>query len=729
MKLILLNLVLAIISSIVSAYLVLVKRNRRSRVVAILVIGASLWAFGYAMEMFSVGPVWKVFWARFQLTGMALTNIMPIFLAYFFDKDEWVNKKSIIGITIVPAAFLLLAATERDSGLIFSGITLNLLNQFSPLVIEYGPVTVGFLIYTYLLLIFSFGFAAFHAKEYSKTHWKKIVVSLVLFTLPVLSSIDHNFIHGGTTIDYTPVIFNSLAIFCSIFIPLKMKDGSIFPLEYASILGEMNDIVILVDKNNRVIYANPAAKRSFNKFFGAPEDNIVGRDLNTFIDLGVAFNEETNEINVGDTSFDFSTFTLRDLIGRDKSWGYILRDVTDRVALENKLQTLHEYATQIANSGSYREVASITQQALKDGLGFKEGCLLVFKERKVDYHVNWGIGVKTLKEVVSDPATVENLLKVSEPRIVPDLNDFLREIHFGEVESIKKTMVFVPIQVDRESTGFLALYDRLENQFSEEDMNLLEIFAGHVGSAIHGIRQDESLHKRQEDQIKMILEGAGRVSSMVRHDLRGPLQTVKNAVFILKSSPDKITQMDPIINKSIDYMIKILEDLQYQDQPGSYNKVTLKLNTLIQQMLGYQMIPDHIVVETDLCENPVEHLVDKIKIQRMLDNLIRNAIEAMEKGGTLTITTRKCKHGTELKISDTGSGIEDMDKLFTPFHTTKINGMGLGLISVKQTLDAHNCMLEVESELGEGTTFTIRFPENPDYMGNSATRLSSITTT
>lgn len=729
MKLILLNLVLAIISSIVSVYLVVVKRDRRSKVVAILVMGASLWAFGYAMEMFSLGLPEKLFWAKFQFIGMALTNVLPIFLAYFFDRDEWVSRKSIMGLSLVPIAFLVLVLIEGGSELVFAGVELNNMHQFSPLIIEHGPAAVGFLVYTYLMLFISFGFAAFHAMEYNEIHWKKIEISIIVLTLPIISSINHIFIQGGTTIDYTPIIFNTLAVFCSIFIPFEMRTGSIFPLEYASILGEMKDIVVLVNKDQRIIYVNPAAKRVFKESFGVDEDSIVGLSLESVIDLGVSLKEEANEIELGGTSFDFSTFTLRDWMGRDKSWGFILRDITDRVALEKKLQILYKYATQIANSGSYGEIATITQRALEDGLGFKEGCLLVFKEGKVSYHMNWGLGDTILREIFSDPATVENLLMISEPKIVPNFNDFLRDLHLGEIDAMEKTMILVPIQIDRETTGFLALYDGLENQFSEEDMNLLEIFGEHVGSAINGIRHDESLHKRQEDEISMILEGAGRVSSMVRHDLRGPLQTVKNAVFILKTAPDKITQMDPIINKSIDYMIKILEDLQYQDQPGTYNKVKLKLNTLIQQTLAYQMIPDHIKVKTDLCENPVEHYMDKIKIQRMLDNLIRNAIESMVDGGTLTISTRKCKHGTELKISDTGTGIEDMSKLFTPFHTTKINGMGLGLISVKQTLDAHSCMLDVESEPGKGTTFTIRFPIDPDYMGNSATRLSSITTT
>ena len=217
---------------------------------------------------------------------------------------------------------------------------------------------------------------------------------------------------------------------------------------------------------------------------------------------------------------------------------------------------------------------------------------------------------------------------------------------------------------------------------------------------------------------------------MVRHDLRGPLQTIRNAVHIMETRPENNGKMRPIINRSIDYMVKILEDLQYQDQPNHYEKVELSMNTLIEQVLTQLLVPENITIESNLCEHPVNHQLDKIKIQRMLNNLFRNAFEAMPDGGTLTISTRKCSHGTEVSIKDTGVGIEDTSKLFKPFHTTKINGMGLGLVSVKQTVERHGGQIIVESEKGVGTEFIIRIPEDaPGHMGMSETRLNSITTT
>jgi two-component system, NtrC family, sensor histidine kinase HydH len=139
--------------------------------------------------------------------------------------------------------------------------------------------------------------------------------------------------------------------------------------------------------------------------------------------------------------------------------------------------------------------------------------------------------------------------------------------------------------------------------------------------------------------------------------------------------------------------------------------------------------PNRITVVQNLSPEPLEGHFDKIKIQRMLNNLFKNAFEAMLSGGTLTITTMRTENEFILTVEDTGSGIEDTDKLFTPFHTTKLNGMGLGLVSVKQTIEAHYGTIEVDSEPGEGACFTLRFPVNESYAGNNTTMVNAIINT
>jgi len=104
--------------------------------------------------------------------------------------------------------------------------------------------------------------------------------------------------------------------------------------------------------------------------------------------------------------------------------------------------------------------------------------------------------------------------------------------------------------------------------------------------------------------------------------------------------------------------------------------------------------------------------VDPAKVRRVLDNLIRNALEAMPDGGVLNIEAERRGDDVIIKVSDTGAGIkdEDLPKLFKPFHTTKPKGIGLGLAYCKRTVEAHGGTITIESKEGEGATFTVTLP-------------------
>ena len=109
--------------------------------------------------------------------------------------------------------------------------------------------------------------------------------------------------------------------------------------------------------------------------------------------------------------------------------------------------------------------------------------------------------------------------------------------------------------------------------------------------------------------------------------------------------------------------------------------------------------------------------LDKGQIQQSIINLIINAIEATDAGGTISISTAcKAPRGTiEIVVSDTGEGISETDlvRIFDPFYTTKENGNGLGLAITHGIIEQHNGTINVESKLGRGTTFTIKLPMTP----------------
>jgi two-component system, NtrC family, nitrogen regulation sensor histidine kinase NtrY len=109
---------------------------------------------------------------------------------------------------------------------------------------------------------------------------------------------------------------------------------------------------------------------------------------------------------------------------------------------------------------------------------------------------------------------------------------------------------------------------------------------------------------------------------------------------------------------------------------------------------------------------------DSELLHRALSNLILNAIEAMPNGGTLTLRTRPEEGRTYVAVSDTGSGLtlEERDRLFTPYFTTKQSGTGLGLAIVQSVISDHGGRITVQSQPGHGTTFSIELPRNVDKL-------------
>jgi signal transduction histidine kinase len=140
--------------------------------------------------------------------------------------------------------------------------------------------------------------------------------------------------------------------------------------------------------------------------------------------------------------------------------------------------------------------------------------------------------------------------------------------------------------------------------------------------------------------------------------------------------------------------------------------------SIIEESLSLVKIPQNIRV-SDASKSEPRIMVDLEKMKRVCVNIIRNAIDAMPQGGTLTITSRGSDDKLEIAFTDTGAGMakEILERLGTPFFTTKAKGMGLGLSICKRIIEAHGGKISVESAIGKGTTFTITIPIRPELEG------------
>lgn len=218
------------------------------------------------------------------------------------------------------------------------------------------------------------------------------------------------------------------------------------------------------------------------------------------------------------------------------------------------------------------------------------------------------------------------------------------------------------------------------------------------------------------------LAAIGELATMVAHDLRNPLQGIANAVFYLKKNmvqkEGKQQKMLGLIEEDVKYSDKIVSDLLDYSRGMQLHLEEINPKALVEVALSAVEIPANISVSNQTEDKP-KFQADMLCMKRAFVNIIRNAVEAMPKGGTLVLKSRALNREVEFVFSDSGVGIskEDFGKIFTPLFTTKPKGMGFGLPICRRVAEAHGGKISVESTLGKGATFTLTVPVSPKLNG------------
>jgi PAS domain S-box-containing protein len=234
----------------------------------------------------------------------------------------------------------------------------------------------------------------------------------------------------------------------------------------------------------------------------------------------------------------------------------------------------------------------------------------------------------------------------------------------------------------------------------------------------------EKLVEQRSAQLKDAerLATIGTTAGMVGHDIRNPLQAITGDLYLTKteldSIPDSEAKKNAIenlqeIERNVDYINKIVADLQDFARPLSPTNQEIDLKPIIDKLLRKSSLPKNIKVTVKLEPEAKQIVADPDYINRILYNLVNNAAQAMPEGGKLTISAVKDNKEIVISVQDTGLGIpeEVKSKLFTPMFTTKAKGQGFGLAVVKRMTEALGGTVTFESQEGKGTTFTIRLPK------------------
>ncbi|MBS7633512.1 PAS domain S-box protein [Candidatus Bathyarchaeota archaeon] len=241
--------------------------------------------------------------------------------------------------------------------------------------------------------------------------------------------------------------------------------------------------------------------------------------------------------------------------------------------------------------------------------------------------------------------------------------------------------------------------------------------------AILVILRDVSERKRMEEQRTKLEKMAviGELATMVAHDLRNPLASIRNASYYIKTSCPSTKraecktalEMINVIEQETITANNIINELLDFSFKKTLQKKTQMVERIVENALRATKIPKNISVKKKF-QKSIMISGDEQLLERVFLNIIKNAVEAMPNGGTLTITTSETDNHAEISFIDTGVGIseENMSKLFTPLYTTKAKGIGMGLSICRKIIDQHGGTIEVRSKPNCGAAFMIRLPKS-----------------
>jgi len=222
----------------------------------------------------------------------------------------------------------------------------------------------------------------------------------------------------------------------------------------------------------------------------------------------------------------------------------------------------------------------------------------------------------------------------------------------------------------------------------------------------------QALMARQERLVML-----GQLAGGVGHELRNPLGVIKNAAYFLKmalEAPEKdVEETLDVLEKEVKTSEMIINSLLGFARPKPPLLQKIDINNIVQEVLSSVKIPEIIELKKNLDVALPSILADPDQLVILFGNIFLNAIQAMAEGGRLSVETKISDPGwIAISISDTGVGIprEKLNKIFEPLFTTKAKGIGLGLSIAKIIVESHEGTINVRSEVGKGSTFTIMLP-------------------
>ncbi len=417
-----------------------------------------------------------------------------------------------------------------------------------------------------------------------------------------------------------------------------------------------------------------------------------------------------------------------------------LINVTDKYLFQKKYdykQLLKLFTTEVLTVLELDKLLDFTVDKLTDTIRLSSSAILLFNDEEQQFEVMAQRNIKDPNVKLIKPDGIVTFLDETHGYIL--VKEFRNKKIFIP-ESIQEIIVklnaelIIPMVVHEEVIGILSLGKKKSDEdYTQDDLDILLPLSRTLGIAISNAQLFVTLTKTQAEAAqKDKMAVIGTLSAGINHEICNPLGiargqceafllNLKDGYYKTKSDSELLERAKEIMAKVIvqtDRATAITKKLSQFAKPSKGDCELVDIAKEVDDVLGlvgYEMKLDKVDVIKDVANGMSKIFVDKKLLQEVLFNLIRNAGQAMDGRGKVTVSVREERGRILIDIKDTGNGIPEdkIKQLFNPFFTTKDpgKGTGLGLFIVRQIVEKNGGRIYLKStKIGEGTTFALEFP-------------------
>lgn len=706
-------------AAIISATLMLYAWRRREATpaatsFAVLMLAVSEWSLGYALELSSTNLAAITFWAKVEYLGIA--TIGPAWLAFalqFSNRDQWLTRRSLALLALIPSMTLLAVWTTESYGLLWSRLELDTSGPFPVLAVTYGPWFWVHLAFSYVCLLF--GTILFIRMALAFPRLYRLQAGLLLLGVMAPWVSNSMYLAGLRPIphlDLTPFAFTltGLAAGWNLF---RFRFLDVVPVARRALVEGMQDGVIVLDAQNRIVDLNLAAQQIIGQpataVLGQPDSQILAGWpdwVERYRDILEANSEIVLGMGEAQRHFDLRISPLFGRSGRLNARLIVLRDVTEQrqaeVALRQNEQRFRHVVASISDHIYMTEVTSAGQHI---NLYLSPHVEILTGYPLARFTEDWSFWPTVVIHPDDRAAAASQAARLSS----------------GQDSQIEYRLV--------QANGEI-IWVR-DSGRAERDSTQQSIL-------IYGVVSDITERKRVETELAEARDQALEASRLktellakVSHELRTPLGAILGFSEMLEIGfyGDLPRKQKLIVTEIIDsthYLTSMVNDLLDQAQLDA-GKLKLHLTSFapadvfIGTLSKFEVLANNkgLSLTTEVAADLPPILTgDLVRLQQILVNLGSNAIKFTQRGEVRISLRRPDPAHWAIQVSDTGIGIpyEAQASLFEPFMqvdgsiTREQAGTGLGLSIVKQLATLMGGEVTLKSEVGQGSTFTVLLP-------------------